>query len=339
MQENGPERADIKENLFSRLDAILPADVVLASSSSGLPMTPVQAACRFPERIMLGHPFNPPHLIPLVEVVGGVKTSDAMIETAMAFYAAIGKKPIRLRRELKGHVANRLQAALWREVFHLVDIGAATVADIEVAIAHGPGLRWGALGPFAHLHLSGGDGGIAYLLGHLGGPIESWWDDLGAPRMSPALVARVAEQTNAYYGASTMSELGAWRDANHCRPSQGQGQRRRPLLTDPANPEDYPMLSNKVIVTIAPTGGMASKKQNPNLPTQPEEIAATLSTAGTLGPPWWRYTPAAPTIRRPAIPKLSRINSRIREKSDIIINNSTGGGINGDMVRQMPNGH
>ena len=199
VQENGPERAEIKENLFSRLDAVLPAEVILASSSSGLPMTPVQAACRFPERIMLSHPFNPPHLIPLVEVVGGEKTSDAMIETAMAFYAAIGKKPIRLPRELRGHIANRLQAALWREVFHLVDIGAATVADIEVAIAHGPGLRWGALGPFAHLHLSGGEGGIADLLGHLGGPIESWWDDLGAPRMSPLLTARVAEQTNAYY--------------------------------------------------------------------------------------------------------------------------------------------
>jgi carnitine 3-dehydrogenase len=212
VQENGPERSDIKENLFHRLDAILPADVVLASSSSGLPMTPVQANSRFPERIMLGHPFNPPHLIPLVEVVGGEKTSDAMINRAMAFYAAIGKKPIRLRRELKGHIANRLQAALWREVFHLVDIGAATVADIEVAIAHGPGLRWGALGPFAHLHLSGGDGGIAHLLAHLGGPIESWWDDLGSPRMSPALKARVAEQTNSYYGASTMPELSAWRD-------------------------------------------------------------------------------------------------------------------------------
>jgi carnitine 3-dehydrogenase len=212
VQENGPEREDIKENLFGRLDAVLPAKVILASSSSGLPMTPVQAACRFPERIMLGHPFNPPHLIPLVEVVGGQRTSDEMIETAMAFYAAIGKKPIRLRRELKGHIANRLQAALWREAFHLVDIGAATVADIEVAIAHGPGLRWGALGPFAHLHLSGGEGGIAHLLGHLGGPIDSWWDDLGAPRMSPSLTARVAEQTNAYYGASTMAELGDWRD-------------------------------------------------------------------------------------------------------------------------------
>ena len=212
VQENGPERSDIKENLFHRLDAILPADVILASSSSGLPMTPVQANSRFPERIMLGHPFNPPHLIPLVEVVGGEKTSDAMIDRAMAFYAAIGKKPIRLRRELKGHIANRLQAALWREVFHLVDIGAATVADIEVAIAHGPGLRWGALGPFAHLHLSGGDGGIAHLLAHLGGPIESWWDDLGSPRMSPALMARVAEQTNSYCGASTMPELSAWRD-------------------------------------------------------------------------------------------------------------------------------
>jgi 3-hydroxyacyl-CoA dehydrogenase len=212
VQENGPERSDIKENLFHRLAAILPADVVLASSSSGLPMTPVQANSRFPERIMLGHPFNPPHLIPLVEVGGGEKTADAMIDRAMAFYAAIGKKPIRLRQELKGHIANRLQAALWREVFHLLDIGAATVADIEVAIAHGPGLRWGALGPFAHLHLSGGDGGIAHLLAHLGGPIETWWDDLGSPRMSHVLMARVAEQTNSYYGASTMPELGAWRD-------------------------------------------------------------------------------------------------------------------------------
>src|SRR5260370_23475996 len=212
VQENGPERSDIKENLFHRLVALFPADVVLASSSSGFPMTPVQANSRFPERIMLGHPFNPPHLIPLVEVVGGEKTSDAMINRAMAFYAAIGKKPIRLRRELKGHIANRLQAALWREVFHLVDIGAATVADIEVAIAHGPGLRWGALGPFAHLHLSGGDGGIAHLLAHLGGPIESWWDDLGSPRMSPALMPRVAEQTNSHYGASTIPELSACRD-------------------------------------------------------------------------------------------------------------------------------
>ncbi|HRO15487.1 MAG TPA: 3-hydroxyacyl-CoA dehydrogenase NAD-binding domain-containing protein [Paracoccus sp. (in: a-proteobacteria)] len=159
-----------------------PSQVILASSSSGLPMSEVQAACRHPERVVLGHPFNPPHLIPLVEVMGGKATSKDAIAGAMAFYAAIGKRLIRLRKEVKGHVANRLQAALWREAFHLIDQGAATVVDIDAAIAHGPGLRWALLGPFLNLHLSGGEGGIAHVLNHISAPRSKADGMTSAPR-------------------------------------------------------------------------------------------------------------------------------------------------------------
>lgn len=212
VQENGPERVDIKIDTFSRLDALLPKETILASSSSGLPMSEVQSACRHPERVVLGHPFNPPHLIPLVEVMGGAATSEAAVARTINFYAAIGKRPIRLRKEVKGHVANRLQAALWREAFHLVDQGAASVADVDAAIAHGPGLRWALLGPFLNLHLSGGEGGIAHVLEHLGPAIESWWDDLGTPRMTPELVARVVQGTRESLADRAAPEIAAARD-------------------------------------------------------------------------------------------------------------------------------
>jgi len=153
VQESGPERLDVKAELFRRLDTAAPPTVVLASSSSGLLPSGIQARCEHPERVVVGHPFNPPHLVPLVEVVGGRRTDPAVINRAIAFYAALGKRPIRLDRELPGHVANRLQAALWREAFHLIDRGVASVADIDAAIAHGPRLRWGLLGPFLNLHL------------------------------------------------------------------------------------------------------------------------------------------------------------------------------------------
>ena len=165
LQENGPERLDLKQDLFRRLDAAAAPGVVIASSSSTLSVTAMQAACGVePGRIVLGHPFNPPHLIPLVEVVGGKATTDSTVATAMAFYRRLGKHPIRLKREIVGHVANRLQAALWQEAFHLVREGVADVADIDAAIAHGPGLRWALLGPFLNLHLSGGPGGLAALM-------------------------------------------------------------------------------------------------------------------------------------------------------------------------------
>ncbi|HUH87256.1 MAG TPA: 3-hydroxyacyl-CoA dehydrogenase NAD-binding domain-containing protein [Pusillimonas sp.] len=194
VQENGPENEALKIELFQRMDAALAPNIVLASSSSGLLISKVQSACRHPQRVVLGHPFNPPHLVPLVEVIGGEQTSEEVLKFTMDFYASIGKRPIHPRKEVKGHIANRLQAALWREAFNLVDQGVATVHDIDVAIAHGPGLRWALLGPFMNLHLSGGQGGIEHLLDHLGGPIEDWWKDLGSPSMTPELKRKVAEQ-------------------------------------------------------------------------------------------------------------------------------------------------
>jgi 3-hydroxyacyl-CoA dehydrogenase len=212
VQENGPERLDFKIDLFRRMDAAAPLHAILASSSSGLTVSGMQSGCAHPERVVLGHPFNPPHLIPLVEVIGGERTSADAVERAMAFYAAIGKRPIHVKREVKGHIANRLQAALWREAFHLVDQGVASVADIDTAISQGPGLRWAVMGPFMNLHLSGGAGGIAHVLAHLGGPIEDWWKDLGSPLMTAQLKQQVTEGVAAELGERHESELERMRD-------------------------------------------------------------------------------------------------------------------------------
>jgi len=213
VQESGPEREDLKLALFRDMDALLPADVILASSSSGLLMSRVQDACRHPGRVVLGHPFNPPHMIPLVEVIGGARTSNETVERAMRFYAAIGKRPIHVRKEVPGHIANRLQAALWREAFHLVEQGVATVADVDTAIAYGPGLRWALMGPFMNLHLSGGEGGIRHMLDHLGAPIESWWADLGTPMINEALKRQLASGVEDALAGRDGSQLAPARDA------------------------------------------------------------------------------------------------------------------------------
>ena len=214
VQENGPEREDVKHELFAVLDAAARPGVVLASSSSGMLPSVIARGCpRHPERVVIGHPFNPPHLIPLVEVVPGEKTSEQAVEAALAFYTAVGKKPIRLRQELPGHVANRLQAALWQEAYSLVERGVATVADIDTAIAHGPGLRWAVLGPFANQHLSGGPGGIAHVLEHLGPPTEAWWRDLGQVTLTPELVAKLVAGVDEELAGVDPAELVARRDA------------------------------------------------------------------------------------------------------------------------------
>src|SRR6266436_6229706 len=195
VQENAPEREAVKQELLARIEAVLPSEAVIASSSSGLLISRLVASCRHHERIVIGHPFNPPHLIPLVEVVGGALTAPATVEQAMAFYAAIGKRPIHIRREVAGHVANRLQAALWREAVHLVATG---VASVDAAISEGPGLRWALMGPHLTFHLAGGAGGMAHFLEQLGPPVEGWWDELGNPRLTPeigqALAAGVAAE-------------------------------------------------------------------------------------------------------------------------------------------------
>lgn len=212
VQENGPERVDLKRDLLAQISATAPRDAIIATSSSGILISDIQDAAEYPQRVLLGHPFNPPHLIPLVEVVGGRLTSPEAIQRALAFYAAIGKKPIHIRREVKGHVANRLQAALWREAFYLVDQGVASIADIDTAIAHGPGLRWALLGPFLNLHLSGGAQGIGHVIDHLGPPIESWWRDLGDLSFTPKVRTEAVEGVAAELSGRDLAALTAARD-------------------------------------------------------------------------------------------------------------------------------
>jgi 3-hydroxyacyl-CoA dehydrogenase len=212
VQENGPERLDAKRALFAEMDALCPQEVVIATSSSTLTASEIQAGCRHPGRIVVGHPFNPPHLIPLVEVVGGAATDPAAVETAMAFYRRAGKHPIRLRREKRGHVANRLQAALWQEAFSLLLEGVADAADLDAAIAHGPGLRWALLGPFLNLHLSGGAGGMAHMLAHLGPPTESMWRDLGRVTLDAATVQDVSQAVAAEVASLPMAAVVQRRD-------------------------------------------------------------------------------------------------------------------------------
>src|ERR1700683_946451 len=180
IQENGPERKDFKVKLFADMDAAAPKDSIIASSSSGLTMSVMQSACKYPERCVIGHPFNPPHMVPLVEVVAGAKTSPETVERAIAFYTSIGKRPIHVRKEVVGHVANRLQAALYREVVYLIEQGVLDVADSDTAVCWGPGLRWGLMGPNLLFHLAGGEGGIQHFMEHLSGPVATWWKDLGS---------------------------------------------------------------------------------------------------------------------------------------------------------------
>jgi len=193
VQENGPERPDFKMKLFADMDDATPPDSIIASSSSGITPSVMQSKCTRPERCLVGHPFNPPHVIPLVEVVGGVKTAPDAIQRAMQFYAAIGKKPVRLHKELPGHVANRLQAALYREVMYLIQQGVLSVEDADDAVSYGPGLRWGVMGPSLQWHLGGGPGGIKHFMEHLMDPLAGMIKALGNPDITPDLKQTIVE--------------------------------------------------------------------------------------------------------------------------------------------------
>jgi 3-hydroxyacyl-CoA dehydrogenase len=212
VQESGPERLEFKTKLFGELDAILPPTVILASSSSGLTMSAIQAGCTHPERCVIGHPFNPPHLIPLVEVVAGQATSPETVERAEKFYTQMGKRTIRLNKEIAGHVANRLQAALWREAVHLVAEGVVSVADVDAAVSCGPGLRWGVMGPNLIFHLGGGQGGMAHFMNHLAGPFSRWWQDLGQPILSPEIQQMIIRGVEQEAAGRSIVELERQRD-------------------------------------------------------------------------------------------------------------------------------
>src|SRR6201987_2251597 len=186
VQENGPERIDFKQKLYGQLDELLPPDVIIASSSSGLKMSDIQlGAASHPERCVIAHPFNPPHLIPLVEIVGGTKTSRATIERADDFYTSIGQRTVRLNKEMPGHVANRLQAALAREVYYLVAEGVLSATDVDTALCWGPGLRWGIMGNMMINHLAGGPGGIEHFFEQFAGPLQASFKGLGNPELTP----------------------------------------------------------------------------------------------------------------------------------------------------------
>jgi len=213
VQENGPERIEFKQKLYGQLDDLLPADVIIASSSSGLTMSQIQTGCgSHPERCVIGHPFNPPHLIPLVEIVGGAKTSEDTIRRAIEFYAAMGKRPVRLNKELSGHVANRLQAAIMREVYYLVSEGVLSAADADTALCWGPGLRWGVMGNMLLNHLGGGQGGIEHFLQQFTGPLTAWWKDLGQPVLTPEVQKKLIDSVQAEVGSRSINKLAAERD-------------------------------------------------------------------------------------------------------------------------------
>jgi 3-hydroxyacyl-CoA dehydrogenase len=213
VQENGPEKIDFKKTLYRQLDELLPADVIIASSSSGLTMSEIQSACeKHPERCVIGHPFNPPHLVPLVEIVGGAKTSEATIRRAAEFYTSIGQRTVRLNKEMPGHVANRLQAALAREVYYLVAEGVVSAADVDTALCWGPGLRWGIMGNMMLNHLGGGPGGIEHFFHQFAGPMTAWWKTLGSPQLTPEVQKKLIDEVHAEVGSRSVSELEAERD-------------------------------------------------------------------------------------------------------------------------------
>jgi carnitine 3-dehydrogenase len=212
VQENAPEDGVVKRRVLADIDRAARPEVVIASSTSGFAMTMLQADCGHPERCVVGHPFNPPYLIPVVEVVGGERTDPVAVDWLTAFYASTGKRPLRLSRELPGFVGNRLQEAMWREALHMVAAGEATVEEIDASIAFGPGLRWALMGPCLTFHLAGGGGGMAHMLDHFGAALLEPWTRLQAPALTPELRDRMIEGCLREADGRSVAELERLRD-------------------------------------------------------------------------------------------------------------------------------
>ncbi|MCP8939454.1 3-hydroxyacyl-CoA dehydrogenase NAD-binding domain-containing protein [Alsobacter sp. SYSU M60028] len=209
VQENAPEDENLKRGLLARIDAAAPPHAIVAASTSALLRSRIVAECHTPRRHIVAHPFNPPHLLPLVEILG---EDDDVVARACAFYRSLGRHPIVLRKETPGHIANRLTAALYREAVSLVEQGVASVADIDAALCQGPGLRWAIMGPHLTYHLGGGAGGIRGYLDHLGPSQERRWASLGTPRLTEDVKAAIAAGVEDETKGASMAELEAWRD-------------------------------------------------------------------------------------------------------------------------------
>ena len=212
VQESAPEQLDLKIDLLARIDEVTAPDVVISSSTSGYGMSEMQVKCAHPERTVVAHPFNPPYLIPLVEVVGGTATSEDTVAWTSDFFRHAGKSVITMEREVPGFIANRLQEALWREALHMVESGQATVQQIDDAIVHGPGLRWALMGPMLTFHLAGGPGGMAHMLDHFGPSLLSPWTRLVSTELTSELRDAMVAGTEREAAGRTIDELVQERD-------------------------------------------------------------------------------------------------------------------------------
>lgn len=212
VQESAPERMAVKRELYAIFDASLPPDAVMSTSTSGLLMSELQAGRKGAERYVLGHPFNPPHLIPLVEVLGGNDTAPEVVDWTLTFYNHFGKKAIRLNKEVPGHLANRMQAAVWREAIDAVASGLASVEDVDAAIAYGPGLRWALMGPHQIFSLAGGPGGMRGFLDHFGPPMQSWWDDMRDVELTDEVKAKLIDGVEEEAHGRDVQTIAAERD-------------------------------------------------------------------------------------------------------------------------------
>ncbi|MEM8840324.1 MAG: 3-hydroxyacyl-CoA dehydrogenase NAD-binding domain-containing protein [Pseudomonadota bacterium] len=213
IQESVPERIAIKHDTFARIEPALMAGAIVATSASGLTLSEMQAGWQNPSHFVLGHPFNPPHLIPLVEVMGNEKTADGVVERAEAIYEGFGKTTIRVRKEVPGHVVNRLQAALWREALCLIRDDVATVEDIDKGIWAGPGLRWAAMGPNLIWHHAAGPGGMRSYCDHFADSFHRWWDDMDTPRLDAGMVDKLVAGIEEEAAGRGQEALAAERDA------------------------------------------------------------------------------------------------------------------------------
>ena len=212
VQESAPEQLELKRRLHAQIDAAAPEHALIASSTSGLLPSDFQADCRRPQRVVVGHPFNPVYLLPLVEVLGGRQTAAESVQRAMAFYASLGMRPLRVRVEVEGFLSDRLQEALWRELLHLVNEDVATTEELDAAITYGPGLRWAFMGTCMAFHLAGGETGMRDFMKQFGPTLKLPWTKLEAPALSDELVDKLVAGTQRQAAGRGVKELERLRD-------------------------------------------------------------------------------------------------------------------------------
>lgn len=209
IQENAPEKVPLKQALYRRIEAAAPPDALIASSTSSLTWTQLCEGMADKARLITAHPFNPPHLMPLVEIFA---ENAAVLERAKEFYGNVGRTTVTLRKDAVGHIANRLASALWREAVNIVAEGIADVSDVDAALVNGPGLRWSVIGSHMAYHLGGGPGGIEHYLDHLGPSQERRWESLGTPRLTPEVRRMLVDGIAAEAGGRSVDALEAERD-------------------------------------------------------------------------------------------------------------------------------